>query len=162
MYFRNARLDELNKIYALYKSVIGGRFCTWNDDYPGMQEIKHDFETDNLFVMISGEELVGAASIVPENEMDDLPFWKTHSGNECEIARIVVAKSFRGNGFAENMVNRLIDILKCRGCDTVRLSVATVNIPALSIYRKIGFNIVGNSDMYKNHYILMEKTIKNR
>ena len=159
MLFRQAKRDELSDIYALYQSVIGSAYCTWNHLYPGMEEVLHDFETDNLFVLRDADRLVGAASIVPENEMDALPFWRTSDGGEREIARIVIAKPFQGKGLAAGLVRSVMDVLKARGCGVVRLSVAARNIPALKTYQSTGFALVGETDMYDNHYYLLEQVI---
>lgn len=159
MYFRRAHSDEQVKIYALYKSVTGSRFCVWNDLYPGMDEIRHDYETGNLFVLIDGEALAGAISVVPENEMDSLPCWKVADGAQREIARVAVDKRFQGNGIARKLINPVLRLLSSAGCSSVHLSVAEVNIPAMKTYRKLGFEIVGEADMYNNHYLLLEKVL---
>ena len=50
-FFRNARKDEAETIFMLYRSVIGRPFCAWDEEYPGWTEIRHDLETENLFVL---------------------------------------------------------------------------------------------------------------
>lgn len=82
MVFRKGRREEAEKILELYQSVIGSEFCTWNEFYPGREEIDADMSCGNLYVLTEeknpgdggayGEErIVGAASIVSENELDD-------------------------------------------------------------------------------------------
>ncbi len=160
--FRQAAHDELSTVYALYQSVLGKPFCVWNALYPGMEEVRHDFETGNLFVLVEDDRIMGAASIVPENEMDHLPFWKTSDGTEREIARIVIANAFQGKGLALVLVESIISVLKQRGCTAVRLSVAAGNVPARKTYIRAGFDVVGETDMYGGHYLLLEKAIRQR
>ncbi len=140
--------------------MIGSQYCVWNDIYPGIEEIRNDFQTGNLYVINDDEQIIGAASIVPENEMDALPFWKMSNTNAREIARIVVSKEFQNRGIATQLVNSIIGELKFRGASSVRLSVAIGNIPAFKVYQKIGFEIVGETDMYNNRYYLFERTIQ--
>lgn len=159
MDFRKARQDELQTVFELYRSVVGDEFCVWNDDYPGMLEVEQDSEAGNLFVATENGRIIGAASIVPENEMDDLSAWRISDGSHNEIARIVVDKGFRGRGIAADMVSGLIDELKGRGCSSIHLSVVRGNIPALKTYQKLGFEHVGEADMYGGHYDLLEMII---
>ncbi len=151
--------SEKNEILSLYKSVIGEGFCVWNEFYPEMQEIEHDMETENLFVLVEDCCIIGAVSVVPENELDGFDFWSNHDGRHRELARVVVARSYRGKGLAYGMVQRMLPILKERGCTSVRLSVAKCNIPAYKTYKKAGFDVAGEAEMYGGSYYLMEKML---
>lgn len=156
--FRIAQKKESESIFALYQSVIGQPYCTWNEVYPGKTEMLHDLETYNLFLLEENDVIIGAASIVTENEMDGVPYWNVKK-NACEIARIVIHPSWQGKGYAKVLVSNILDILKCRNCSSVHLAVADKNIPAYKTYQKLGFITVGEIDMYGNHYYLCEKII---
>ncbi len=157
--FRKARFDEAKEIEALYKSVLGSQFCVWNEYYPSMQEITHDLETENLYILTMKDDIIGALSIVPENELDEFSGWSCKYGTHREIARVVISKSYQGYGFAQRMVHEIQSILKHSNCSAIHLSVAKSNIPAYKTYLKIGFTVKGEADMYGNSYYLMEKQI---
>ncbi len=157
--FRQARQEEAAAIYTLYQSVQGGPFCTWNETYPGMQEVLQDLETGNLYVLTDGETIVGALSVVPENELDAFPNWKCGDGTQREIARVAVAKTHQGRNLSSRMVENVLKLLARDGCGSVHLSVAKQNLPAYRTYQKAGFEAVGEVDMYGNRYFLMEKTL---
>lgn len=159
MQFRNARPDEADIIYALYKSVVGSKFCSWNEFYPGTDEIRHDLEASELYVMTENDIIIGACSVVPENELSGFGFWTVRDGTERELARVVIAKARQGNGIAAEMVSSVLSMLKSRGCRAVHLAVNANNIPAYKTYMKTGFHRVGESDMYNGHYFLLEKMI---
>ena len=59
-------------------------------------KINEDYESGGLYVMAREEGIVGAISIVPENELDALPFWRFQ--NAREIARVAVAPGQQGKG----------------------------------------------------------------
>lgn len=159
MIFRRAEQAELGRVDELYRSVKGGKFCFWDEAYPGMEDIRHDFAADGLFVMLQGDRVIGACSVVPENELDALPFW-TVSGGDCrEIARVAVAESFQGRGVAAVMVSSVIAELSRQGCRMVHLAAAAGNLPALKLYKKTGFSVVGETEMYGGRYLLLEKAI---
>lgn len=167
MVVRKAREEEAEKILALYRSVIDSEFCTWNVYYPGEEEIAVDLEYGNLFVLLDGdgpadgEQVIGAASIVPENELEDLPFWKEPEDGKmvCEIARIVISPEYQGRGLAKTLVTSLEEVLKERGCSAARLLVAAKNVPAYRTYLHCGFQTAGECDMYGDHYYACEKVL---
>lgn len=52
---------------------------------------------------------------------------------------LAVDKTFRGRGFGEMLVGHALANLKKQGARTVTLYVRTINKPALSLYKKMGF-----------------------
>ncbi len=154
--FRKAKREDTSDIYSLYKSVLGEEFCAWNENYPDMLEIEGDLAADNLFVLTDSERIIGAISIVPENELDGFDIF-TSAG--AEIARVVIAKEYRGCGLSGKMVAETEAILRKRGCKAIHLSVAKTNIPARKTYIKAGFQTVGEAEIYGGEYYLMEKEI---
>lgn len=159
MKFRKAEHNDLKKVMDLYESVKGTEFCTWNEYYPQSADADYDFETGNLYVMTKNNMVIGAISIVPDNELDNLNVWQINDDTVHEIARVVVNSDYQGNGIAYEMVKSIICHLKNNGCHAIHLSVADINIPALKTYKKSGFKIVGEADMYNSHYFLCEKII---
>ena len=162
LFFDIAGANEENKVLSLYQSVFGSDFCTWNEDYPGMEEVLADYETNNLFVLRSGAEIIGAISIVPENELDDLEYWSIRDGKIAEIARVAIAPGYQGKGLALKMVQETEKILIDRGCKCVHLLVAHKNIPALKTYEKAGYHVMGECDMFGHRYYACEKIFHDR
>ncbi len=145
--------EDAERIYSLYKSAIGTEFCTWNEAYPSMYELRHDTETNNLYVIAEHGSVIGALSVVPENELDGFEAWR--SGTARELARVVIAPEHRGRGLALLAVGMISDILRASGF-AVHLSVATSNIPACRTYLRLGFSTVGEAELYGGKYYLME------
>lgn len=159
MRFRPANTEDAQCVVALYRMVTGQKYCTWNDLYPGISEVNHDIETNNLFVCEDGNSMIGAISIVPENELDDATKW-TVSDNAHEIARVVIKPSCQGKGYSRYLVQEIIKVLETqRNCASIHLAVASVNVPAYKTYMNLGFKPVGEVDMYGNHFCLCEKVL---
>jgi ribosomal protein S18 acetylase RimI-like enzyme len=155
--FRIAQPGDEGQVLSLYESAKGSEFCVWSDSYPSMAEIAHDLETNNLYVMTDGGTIIGAISVVPENELDDFDCWSCKDGKE--IARVVIDKAYQGRGLSLEMVQSIESILREKGHRSIRLSVAKSNIPAYKTYIKAGFAVVGEAQMYDNDYYLMEKVM---
>lgn len=122
-----------------------------------MTEIEHDLETSNLYVMTDGSKVIGAISVVPENELDSFDCWSCKDGKE--IARVVIDKDYQGHGLSFEMMQNVESILRESGHKAIHLSVVKSNIPAYKTYIKADFAIVGEAQMYGNDYYLMEKAI---
>lgn len=158
MQIRKAKPAEAEIIRDLYHSVIGQPFCTWNEEYPGEIEIQMDLSAETLYLAEEENKIIGAISVIPENEMDDFPCWNIRD-HVKEIARVVIRPDLQGKGYACQMVEKLLAILKEEGCHAIHLSVADCNIPAQKTYRKLGFAFLAECDMYGHHYFLCEKAL---
>ena len=155
--FRIAQQDDAEHVLSLYQSAKSSAFCVWNDSYPSIAEIEHDLETKNLYVLTDDSKVIGAISVVPENELDDFDCWSCKDGKE--IARVVIDKAYQGYGLSFEMVQGIASILRKNGCKAIHLSVVKTNVPAYKTYIKAGFAVVGEAQMYGNDYYLMEKAI---
>lgn len=158
MNFRLAREDELDSIVKLYISMIGNDYCTWNNEYPTMLEARSDFDNNSLYVLTIENQIIGAISIVPINELDDFEGWNI-SDNVGEIARVVIASEFQGLGLGKLMVANVLTVLEKNGYKGLHLSVALENKPAYKLYLSLGFVNRGEASMYGGSYYLLEKEI---
>jgi len=159
MEFRKADVSEKGKILSLYRSVLGSEFTTWDEEYPNIKTIEWDLSAGSLYVMAEVDEIIGAISIVPENELDWVPYWKVREGAR-EIARFVVAAAYRGRGIAQKMLAETERILAHGGCRAVHLLVACKNIPAYRTYVKAGYTMLGKCEAYGGIYYACEKDLK--
>lgn len=155
---RPAKKEELPDVLKLYRSVIGRPGCTWNVFYPNETTLQEDFATGNLYVLDNGKELIGAGSVVPENELEDLPFWGI-SEKAREIARIVVAPAWQGKDYGKQMVSKLCKQLEETGCKAVHLLAATQNSSACKLYERVGFRRRGECHRYDHDYYAYEKKL---
>ena len=147
MLFRKAEKSEAEAIRALYQAVIGTPFCTWDKSYPGETEIAED------------HQVIGAISIVPENELDHFNCWALKE-NAREFARVVIKSDQQHKGLSVYLVEGVIRELQRQGVAAIHIAVAKENIPAQKLYRKTGFDFCGEADMYGHSYFLCERTIE--
>ena len=151
----HAKKEELKDVKSLYSSVINTPYCIWNEEYPSDFEIDLDYKNNKLFVLKYNEQIIGAASIVHENEMDDKGCW-IEIDNFCEIARIVIHKDYQGKGIAKTLVSLLIEEIKILKYKSIHLAVHVDHIPAYKTYTHLSFKEVGTTFMYGHNYKLLE------
>ena len=70
-------------------------------------------------------------------------------GDESDVMNVAVHPDFRRRGIAEALVNSLVEELKAIESRCLTLEVRASNVPAISLYEKLGFVEVGRR---KNYY----------
>ena len=68
--------------------------------------------------------------------------------DEAEGMTIAVLPEFQGRGIGKKILYEIIKIAKRRGAKSMIFEVRVSNIPALHIYQKFGFKIVGRIKRY--------------
>lgn len=154
-----ASKNEFSHASNIYEAVKGGEFCAWDESYPTAERAMADAEAGCLYLLKSGKEIIGCASIEPISEDNDLPFWQINDETHREIARIAILPQHQGKGYARLMVGMLLDEMKTQGVRSVHLLAAKMNPPALKTYLGLGFEILGECYRYGHDYYVCEKLI---
>ena len=69
--------------------------------------------------------------------------------DETDMMNVAVTADFRRRGIAEQLVVTLVEELKAIGSHSLTLEVRASNMPAISLYEKLGFQQTG---LRKNYY----------
>ncbi|MBQ7705982.1 MAG: ribosomal protein S18-alanine N-acetyltransferase [Selenomonadaceae bacterium] len=76
--------------------------------------------------------------------------------DEAEGMTIAVLPEFQGRGVGKKILTEIIKIAKMRGAKSMIFEVRVSNVPALHIYQKFGFKIVGR---IKRYYVTGEDAL---
>ena len=71
-----------------------------------------------------------------------------HAAGEAEVLSIAIAKSERGRGLGRDLMNSHLARLAAAGVSSVFLEVEPGNASALALYRRLGFETVGERKGY--------------
>lgn len=120
------------------------------DDFWNEKILKDEFYNENseYFVICEDEIVCGFAGL-----------W--FNIDEAHIMNIAVRKDFRKNGIGSELLNFLIDEAKSKKKMCITLEVRDDNIPAIELYKKFNFEILGRRKKYYNNVndaIIMTKS----
>lgn len=73
----------------------------------------------------------------------------TTSFDDADLCRIAISEKYRRNHIADNLLEKALIKLKEKGIKRVLLEVRESNEPAISLYKKYGFEQIG---IRKNYY----------
>jgi ribosomal-protein-alanine N-acetyltransferase len=59
--------------------------------------------------------------------------------DEAHVTNIAVLPQYRGRGFGESLLSKMMDIARKLGTKKMTLEVRVSNMPAQSLYKKLGF-----------------------
>ena len=71
------------------------------------------------------------------------------SFDEASVTNVAVSPVFRKKGYGEALVEKAKELAKEAGAESIFLEVRQSNVPALSLYKKLGFEELG---IRKNFY----------
>lgn len=122
------------------------------DDFWNEKILKDEFYNENseYFVICEDENVCGFAGL-----------W--FNIDEAHIMNIAVRKDFRKKGIGSELLNFLIDEAKSKGKMCITLEVRDDNIPAIELYKKFDFEILGRRKKYYNNAndaIIMTKNFR--
>ncbi|MDD3242346.1 MAG: GNAT family N-acetyltransferase [Eubacteriales bacterium] len=157
---REAHPEDAAELLALYRAQVGTPGCTWDDEYPGAENIREDLDMGALYCLRQPDgRLAGAVSVGAFDELKEL-VWELPLQNPCELARICIRPELHGRGLATQLLKDALRDAARRGFDGVRLLVAVSNPAALALYAHSGFSKRGTVRMYGNDYFCMERALR--
>jgi ribosomal protein S18 acetylase RimI-like enzyme len=93
----------------------------------GSLPVAIEFADTNAFSLIDADELVAFGQLVRK------------SSTRGHLARLIVNPSVRGRGYGEMLVSALLERAHWESFECVSLNVDDSNLPAVSLYLKLGF-----------------------
>ena len=115
------------------------------------ESLAEAWSESSIAALCGKSDAVVLAAYMPEGGSDApdavrLPVGLAHCGvvlDEAHINNVSVARDKRRLGIGEALMNALLAEVKKRGCTVVFLDVRSSNSAALSLYKKLGFTVLG-------------------
>lgn len=127
---RKARPEDAEGIFAVEKESFS---VPWS-----LSSIQHELTHSELtmyYVLEDQGTIAGYAGL-----------W--HVLDEGQITNIALLKPYRGQGDGERLLRVLMEEAWKQDCSTIFLEVRFSNMPALALYRKLGYEVVSVRKKY--------------
>lgn len=154
---RPARREELAFVMQMYNDARSFEGCAWDDDYPDEDILNDDFFSDRLYVFVLKNQIIGAISVLFDENLEEFECWKIQSARSVEFARVVISKEYLGQGYGTKMVSETLALLKRMEYDSVRILVSPSNPSAIAVYKKLGFDFLRVESFPYGDFWLCEK-----
>lgn len=174
MIFRKAVASDLDDIEKGYQEHFAfekehGAFTVFREGvYPTRADAETALQNGALYVSEENNILLGSI-ILDEQQPDEYKKidWPSKAPKEKVkvIHLLMVRPGFAGKGVGSALADYALGIAKERSCAVVRLDTGEQNIPAVSLYKKLGFHLVAASPMRvggvisHNHHLFFEKVL---
>lgn len=140
---REAKISDLDTVHSIELTCFG------QDAYgPALLQI-YQMVSPNTFLVAEHEGNV-IGYVIGTLEARD----KGH------VVSIGVHPNYRKRGVATALLNEVISRFNARGVKIVKLEVRVSNLPAINLYRKLGFEITGTVEKYysdgEDAYMMMK------
>lgn len=153
-----ATIEDKEEILRLYRTMLYGA-AAWNEHYPSEETIDFDLSRNALFVMKNeSNEIIATISIDQDEAVEQLNCWSEETMPNAELSRLCVRKDMQGQGIAKEMMKYVFEILKEEGKKGVHILVKTGHEVALASYTKLGFQMVGECNLFEKDFVCMELT----
>lgn len=118
--------------------------------YPTKKDAEKAVGAGTLYVYeengnIAGSIIVDKASPI---EYAEIFGEQTYTDDEAMVIHLLMVRpSMAGKGIASSLVRYAMELSRENACKVLRLDTGSQNIPAVSLYKKLGFQIVATASM---------------
>ena len=174
MGFRQAIVSDLDSIEAGYIEHFAhekkyGAYTIFQEGvYPTREVAETALQIRALYVYEENGVVLGSVILDGQQPEEYKKIeWPSNSPNEkvMVIHLLMVRPSAAGKGIGSLIVNYAVDMAKQLAYAAVRLDTGEQNVPAASLYKKLGFHLVSTSQMKvggtisHNRHLFFEKIV---
>ncbi|KOS06050.1 GCN5 family acetyltransferase [Flavobacterium akiainvivens] len=165
--FRKAALHELPQIWDILQQAIARRkkdgSNQWQDGYPNPDVITNDIEKGAGYVLLDGEEILGYAALLINDEPAYAGIdgkWLSN-GDFVVFHRVAIAEGYLGKGLAAEMFRQIEQFALSNGINSVKADTNFDNPAMLYLFEKMGYTYCGEVFFRGSARKAFEKIINN-
>lgn len=148
-----ADLDDVNDGYEelLYYEREHGAYTVWElGVYPTQESAKKSLDEGGLYVLEEDGRIAASITVnqTQPSEYAQITWGCDANPDEVMVIHLLCVRPSKAHcGIGTRMVQFIIEKARLQGCKAVRLDTGAQNIPAKSLYTKIGFQLAGTAFM---------------
>ena len=153
---RKANLSDLDKIedtyeeHFSYEKEHGAVTVFRKGVYPTRQDAEKAINAGTMYVYEENREIAGSIIVdgkQPE-EYQKIAWGCSAVQNEITVIHLLMVRpSRKGRGIAASLVQYAAALAQERSCKAIRLDTGGQNLPAVSLYKKLGFQVAAAAPM---------------
>lgn len=153
---RQATPDDLGWIedtyneHFLYEKEHGAFTVFQRDVYPTRRDAEKAITDGAMYVCAENGRIAGSIIVdrVQPAEYGRVAWGNTLGEDEVMVVHLLLVRpSMAGRGVASALVGYAVELAQNNGCRAVRLDTGEQNLPAVSLYKKLGFQIAAAAPM---------------
>lgn len=171
---RQAVFDDIDLIEDTYNEhfkheIENGAFTVFKKGiYPTKIDAVKAISTRSLFVYEENDNIAGSIIMdkVQPPEYAEIDWKKSLRDDEVMVIHLLMVRpSMAGKGVATSLIKYALELAKNSSCKVLRLDTGNQNTPAVSLYKKSGFQIVATAPMkvgaaiQHNNHLFLEKVL---
>lgn len=151
-YFRLATLEDLDKLHKILIDLIENKHegFGWTKNYPNREIFKRDIENGEFYVLVDNElenSIVGGVALNKEEDINYKNIKWSSDEEALVIHRLFISYEVKGKGYGKIMLNKIKEKAKEEKINYIRLDTFSRNIIAQGLYKKEGFEYMGNINL---------------
>lgn len=167
----DADLDQVEEGYRkhfLHEKEHGAFTVFQEGVYPTREDAENALSKGALYVYDEDGKILGSI-IVDKDQPDEYEKigWPSHAPAEkaMVIHLVMVCPDAAGKGIGSSLVKYAMERARQHSCEAVRLDTGAQNIPAASLYKKLGFQLAETGTMKvgglisHNGHLFFERTL---
>lgn len=153
---RKATFEDIESIEDTYnehfkhESEYGALTVFKKGIYPTRRDAEKAVIAGTLYVYEENSYIVGSIIVdkTPPIEYAEIYGKQTCKNDEAMVIHLLMVRpSMAGKGIASSLVRYAMEMARNHSCKVLRLDTGSQNIPAVSLYKKLGFQIVAAASM---------------
>lgn len=153
---RKATFDDIELIEDTYNEHFNhetehGAFTIFKKGiYLTRKDAEKAVNFGTLYVYEENNNIAGSIIVdkVQPTEYAGIVWEQTFASNEVMVIHLLMVRpSIGGKGIATSLVKYAMELAGNNSCKALRLDTGSQNIPAVSLYKKLGFQIVATASM---------------
>ena len=167
---RKATLDDIEQIEETYNEHFNhelkyGAFTVFKKGiYPTVKDAESAISAGTLYVYTKNTNIAGSIILdkLQPAEYTEISWQHAFTNDEVMVIHLLLIRpSMAGKGIATSLMEYAVKLATDNSCKALRLDTGNQNTPAISLYKKMGFQIasigsmmVGSTIEHSNHLFL--------
>lgn len=161
MEFGLINIDKIDELVALYKAVIEKtKTYGWDESYTSKDILVNYIKSKNMYGVFDNGKIIASAFVGESVFAVDIKCWKKNIKNAGKWARICVHPNYQRKGIGTLFVKFIIQELKNKQFDGIRILVAEQNEPAIKLYNKFNMTVSGTCVIHGINWLCLEYSFK--